>query len=507
MNRKNLVFICTDQLRYDALSATGNRVVRTRHIDGIAARGMTFHRHYTPNQICSPSRATMATGRYPRNHGVWRNGVALDETIPNLWQSLAAVGYATAAVGKLHFQPLLAPPDRNMPESIAFWDRPDSDKWHGPYYGFDHVDLVMGEANESTVAGHYASWLKKNHPDVADLYEPEAIPGSRADDLREVWKSAVPAELHYTNWIADRAIDLIEKRSEEATPYCLFVSFPDPHHPFAPPKPYCDLFQPSAMPRPAIREGELARMPAYLSHGDDPKKDAYIGPGEQVREQGFLLKTETISDQTLAIAIAHTYGMVQMIDDAVGRIIRAIADSGNSEDTYVLFTSDHGELLGDHGLLRKGPPPYRQLLQVPLFLCGPSIKPATDSHALTSHIDLASTIASLLEVPMPVTDGIDLTPILRGTRADVREFLFAEYHPRKDAVLYNQTVISKRWRYTHYPNEPAWGELFDLETDPWEHWNLCTEEGFTAQVEQLRSVLRHNLPPQPVIEREVLGAY
>ncbi|RWD29449.1 sulfatase-like hydrolase/transferase [Mesorhizobium sp.] len=507
MKRANIIFICADQMRYDALSVTGNRVAHTANIDSIAARGAIFHRHFTPNQICSPSRATMATGLYPRHHGLWRNGVALDERLPNLWQALSLAGYATKGVGKLHFQPLLAPVERDMPESLAYWESPGSESWSGPYFGFDAVDLVMGEANESTRAGHYAAWLKRNHPDVVDLYEPDASPDSRALDLNEVWKSAVPPELYYTSWIADRAIDFIERQGKQAEPFGLFVSFPDPHHPFAPPRPYCDLFRPERMPKPTIRAGELERMPAYLGEGDDPTKVPYIASGEQPREQGFLLRTDDISDETLATAIAHTHGMIQMIDDAVGRLIAALDGAGVLDDTYVLFTADHGELLGDHGLLRKGPPPYRQLLQVPLVLSGPGIRAGTSLDALTSHLDLFATIASLLGLPAPATDGIDLKPLIEGRVYNVRDFLFAEYHPRRDASLYNQSVISKEWRFTRYPNQPAWGELFDLREDAWEHWNLFSEQAFSAQLRALNAVLDQRLPPQPLIINEVLGAY
>jgi arylsulfatase len=507
MKRANFIFICADQMRYDALSVAGNRVAHTSNIDRIAARGASFHRHFTPNQICSPSRASMATGLYPRHHGLWRNGVALDERIPNLWQALSRAGYATRGVGKLHFQPLLAPAERDMPESLAYWEKPDNESWRGPYFGFDAVDLVMGEANESTRAGHYATWLKRNHPEVVGLYEPEASPDSRAQDLNEVWKSAVPPKLHYTNWIADRAIDFIECQGRQSQPFGLFVSFPDPHHPFAPPRPYCDLFRPERMPKPAIRAGELERMPAYLGEGDDPTKAPYIATGEQPREQGFLLRTDAISAETLATAIAHTHGMVQMIDDAVGRVLEALANAGVLDDTYVLFTADHGELLGDHGLLRKGPPPYRQLLQVPLVICGPGIRAATSLDALTSHIDLFATIASLLGLPAPITDGIDLTPLIDGRTASVREFLFAEYHPRRDACLYNQSIVSPEWRFTRYPNQPSWGELFDLRDDPWEHWNLFGEKEFCERARILNSVLDQRLPPQPLIANEILGAY
>lgn len=494
-------------MRYDALSVTGNRVAHTGNIDGIAARGTTFHRHFTPNQICSPSRATMATGLYPRHHGLWRNGVALDERLPNLWKALSRIGYRTRGVGKLHFQPLLAPAERDMPESLAYWTRPGSEDWRGPYFGFDSVDLVMGEANESTRAGHYAAWLKRNHPEVVDLYEPAASLDSRARDLNEVWKSAVPSELHYTNWIADRAIDFIERQSMDSEPFGLFVSFPDPHHPFAPPRPYCDLFRPEQMPRPIVRVGELERMPAYLGEGDDPAKVPYIANGEQPREQGFLLRTDDISEETLAVAIAHTHGMIKMIDDAVGRLLAALAEAGLLDDTYVLFTADHGELLGDHGLLRKGPPPYRQLLQVPLVISGPGIRAGTNIDALTSHLDLFATIASLLGLPAPTTDGVDLKPLIDGRAKMVRDFLFAEYHPRRDACLYNQSVISREWRFTRYPNQPQWGELFDLSADPWEHWNLFGEKEFAVQARALNAVLDRRLPPQPLVENEILGAY
>ena len=506
MARKNLIFICTDQMRYDALSINGNTHLATPNIDGIGHQGTTLGRHYTPNQICSPSRATMATGLYPRHHGLWRNGVTLDPATPNLWTFLRNAGFRTHAAGKLHYQPLLAPDRFAMPESLAFWQRPDADHWRGPFYGFETVDLVLGEANESTKAGHYANWLRSNHPGIADLYEPEASKTGRVSDLTEVWKSAVPAELHYTSWITDRAIDFL-KASKAAEPFCLYVSYPDPHHPFTPPAPYCDLYKPEDMPKPTERAGELDRMPTYLGKGDDPKADAYIPEGSPLREQGFMLRTDTISDETMRLVIAHTYGMVKMIDDCVGRILTALRQTGSEEETIVLFTSDHGELLGDHGLLRKGPPPYRQLLQVPLVVSGPGIAAGARTQALTSHIDLFTTLADLLTGEVPETDGVSLAPVLSGMDDKVRDELFAEYHPRKDPELYNQTIVEAGWRLTLYPNKPGWGELFDLSGDPWEHHNLFHEEAYRPQVEALKARLSEAMPPQSTMTTEALGAY
>jgi arylsulfatase len=186
--RRHLVFICVDQMRYDALSSSGNTAIETAHLDRIARRGMVFHRHHTPNQICSPSRATMATGLYPRTHGLTRNGMALAGSHPTIWSMLKARGLATHAIGKLHYQPLLAPRVYNMPESLVFWNPGSTTGWSGPYYGFDEVELVLGEANESTKAGHYAQWLHRNHPESVRLYEPQASsPSSRASDLKEIW--------------------------------------------------------------------------------------------------------------------------------------------------------------------------------------------------------------------------------------------------------------------------------------------------------------------------------
>lgn len=507
MKAPNLIFICTDQLRYDALSINGNSVCATPNIDSIGLRGMVLDRHYTPNQICSPSRATMATGLYARHHGLWRNGVTLDPSLPNLWTTLQAAGYRTHAAGKLHYQPLLAPESFAMPESLAFWKNPDAAGWHGPYYGFDTIGLVLGEANESTKAGHYAEWLRATHPETLRLYEPEASPSGRSSDLTEVWKSAVPAEQHYTSWITDRAVDFLGVAAKGETPFCLYISYPDPHHPFTPPAPYCDMFDPTAMPDAAIAPGELELMPAYLSVGDDPNADAYIPEGSPVREQGFLLRTDTISSETMKLVTAHTFGMVKMIDDCVGRVLEALEASGEAENTYILFTSDHGELLGDHGLLRKGPPPYRQLIQVPLLVSGPGIRKQARTDALTSHIDLFATFAELLVAQAPLTDGLSLAALLAGETAQVRETLFGEYHPRKDSELYNQTIITSAYRLTIYPNRPDWGEFFDLMADPWEHRNVFADASHASTVEALRRILTDGMPPKSTMTNPPLGAY
>jgi arylsulfatase len=505
-NLTNLVVFCADQLRYDGLGANGNNIVRTPNIDRVAQRGVRFHRHYTPNQICSPSRATMISGLYPRHHRLHRNGVALGSDIPTLPTTLANAGYRTFATGKLHFQPLLAPVDRGMPESLAFWETEAASAWHGPYYGFQEVRLVLQEANESVKAGHYANWLRRYHPEVVALYEPDVASETRDPDLAEVWKSAVPADLHYNTWIADQAIDFIQSVAEGEA-FFLYVSYPDPHHPFAPPRPFCDLYDPDQMPLPKVVPGEQDRMPDYLQTSDDPRLLAYTYEPGQVREQGFMLRTDRIGRQSVARAIAHTYGMIEMIDLQIGRTVRALRERGLFDNTMVVFTSDHGELLGDHGLLRKGPPPYRQLLQIPFILSGAGVPEDKDCHALTSHLDIFATALDLLNLPAEETAGRSLGPLLRGARESVRDTLFAEYHPRVRDELYNQSIITGAYRLTLYPLKPEWGELFDLVPDPWEHHNLFHEKDCRPIVTVLGGELARHMPPRPLIDAEVLGAY
>ncbi|MFT5134056.1 MAG: arylsulfatase [Gammaproteobacteria bacterium] len=155
MKKPNILWICTDQQRSDSLGCYGNTEVRSPNIDSIANSGVRFNRHVTPMQICSPIRATMITGQYPRNHQLITNGMALPEDVPTITNALSEDGYNTHAVGKQHLQPILAPAELNMPDSRAFWKKPDADSWHGPYYGYQTIDLLIGESDTAQIAGHY----------------------------------------------------------------------------------------------------------------------------------------------------------------------------------------------------------------------------------------------------------------------------------------------------------------------------------------------------------------
>ncbi|MEM7194069.1 MAG: sulfatase-like hydrolase/transferase [Pseudomonadota bacterium] len=504
MKKPNVIWICTDQQRADSLACYGNPVCRSPNIDRIAATGVRFDQHHTPMQICSPSRATMATGLLPRHHQLITNGRALPENVPTLMKLLSGNGYSTHGVGKQHLQPILADEALQMPDSRSFWETRGARDWDGPFYGYDSIDLLLGESDTAAVAGHYASWLEENFPESASLLDPASAPEPPPEDLDEIWNCALPFEQHYNYWITERACRFLQSSYDDDHPYFLFVSFPDPHHPFSPPAPYCDRFKPEDMPLPRFDPGERERMPDYL--------DALYPKGKGFRElywsaddsleAGSMITTDDISDHSMQRAIAATYGMIEMIDDCVGKILSEVEKQQGLSEVLVVFTSDHGELLGTHGLLHKGPPSYRQLTQVSCLMSGPGIDCNRVVESPTNHIDLMPTLLVLCGIDATDVnlDGTDLSPVLSGHKTSIREFDFGEYHPTALPHLYNQTVRTAEWRLSVYPQRPQWGELFDLRSDPEEHVNLFNDPCYSQEKSELATVLQTQFPPQFDVE-------
>ncbi len=488
--RPNILFLCTDQQRADSLGCYGQAAAFTPHLDALAARGLVFDNHLTPNQICCPSRGAMITGLYPRHHGMTTNGRTLEDGLHVLPALLAGAGYDTHAVGKLHLQPILAHGDHGYPESLPFWTSGGHVDWTGPYFGYRTVDFVIGESLLVTEGGHYAAWLKKEHPQAVPLYRPAAALEGPLDDLCEAWVSAVPDALHYNTWIADRAIAFLERARP---PFMMFVSTPDPHHPFSPPRPWADLHGPGFPPR--NDPGELERMPDYISRR---LPTDWIDNAAAAVEQGGMTVIEGISEAGLGRAIGLTRGMESQVDHAFGRILGTLAGLGLADDTVVVFTSDHGEFLGHHGLLHKGPPPWRDLTRVSFIMAGPGVPEGRTTTAPSSHLDIMPTLLDLAGTAVPDgLDGMSLRPLLDGGTFD-RATRFLEYHPRTDPRLYNHSIVTEGWRLTLYPRGKAdWGELFDLEADPEERRNLFHDPAHRIRRDSLADVLTASFPAAP----------
>jgi arylsulfatase A-like enzyme len=502
--RPNILIFCTDQQRADSLGCYGNDLARTPNIDALAARGMRFDNHMTPNQICCPSRATMITGLYPRHHGMTTNGRTIHDGLPTLPGLLVDADYRTHAVGKLHLQPIMAHEKRLYPESVPFWQAGHGRDWSGPYFGYQSVDLMIGESLLATQGGHHAQWLRDHHPEVIPLYQPGAALEGPLADLDEAWTAAVPDALHYNTWIADRAIDFLDDVGD--APFMLFVSSPDPHHPFSPPRPWADLFDAADMPAPDVTPGELDGMPDFLH---SPLSVDWIDNDAPAVEQGGMTMTDVISEQSMARAIALTRGMEAQIDHHYGRVLAKLDALGLTDDTIIVFTSDHGEFLGNHGLLHKGPPPYDDLNRVSFVMAGPHVAQGRSTVAPTSHLDIMPTLLELAGVDDGgiKQDGISLFSALEG-RAVERRARYLEFHPRIDERVYNHTIVTEAWRLTLYPRADAdWGELFDLHDDPGEHRNLFGDPEHRMIRDRLTERLQRDFEAAPDAGTELIAKW
>ncbi len=418
----NILLITSDQQRADCFGFEG-RKVRTPHLDRMASHGLRFSACITPSPVCQPARASILTGQLGLTCGVHDNGIDLDPAVGHkgFAGTLSRHGWDTAFFGKAHFSTYHTFEPTGTPEcvdsSAAFG--PD---WFGPYMGFRHVEMMLVGHNwflpERPPRGlHYERWY---HAD-GDGDEKNRLYRMNGGDTRgaaQTWHSQLPVAWHNSTWTADRAIDWLKRPERARSPFCAWVSFPDPHHPFDCPEPWSRLHRPADVDLPLHRSRDLDDRPWWHRAAIENEPQ---GPAENVMTRKQYSRLPPQTDAQLREIIANTYGQISLIDHQVGRILIALEEAGLAEDTIVVFTSDHGDWLGDHGLVLKGPMFYEGLLRVGMIVKGPGVPAGRVIDEPVSTIDLAPTFLDLAgATPLLAQHGSSLRPFLEGRHRRTR---------------------------------------------------------------------------------------
>ncbi len=440
----NILWICTDQQRADTIAALGNPHIRTPYIDRLVGEGVSFLSAYAQSPVCTPSRAAMLTGRYPRTTRCRQNGQQIPRCERLVTRLLADAGYDCGLAGKLH---LSSCANGRVEQRI--------DDGYRVFHWSHHPQPDWPE-------NAYTQWLQRQGVRWEELYD-----GPSTGYV----KHGVPAQYHQTTWCAEMAIAFIREHAGSRQPWLFSVNCFDPHHPFDPPPEYLERYDPSAMPLPKRRPGELERKPVYQRLDAEW---AHNNPGE--------FHCGAMTDDDRRQVTAAYYAMIELIDDQVGRMLAALEETGQLENTVVIFMSDHGELLGDHGLYFKGPHFYDVSIRVPLIVRSPGGLRGVRRDALVELIDLAPTLLELAGLPPhPGMQGRSLRRLLIDADAPdtLREDVYCEYynawtHPRAYATML-RTREHKVVVYHSLSGDDIDGELYDLRSDPDEFENLWND--------------------------------
>lgn len=441
MKKPNVLMIVADQFRGDTLGCMAHPDIKTPFYDSIANNGTLFLNAYSTNPICVPARATMITGKYPHKvvekpDGYKSNGGHIKDNVFKLPQFLASNGYKTYSSGKLHYLPY-TPPD--VPNTL---------------HGFQKA--VLAES------GRMLSFfdLKNNRrgvEDYIDYLEDAGWKGySRAhgvgnNDIHPA-PSPLPQEHCVDSWVATKAIEYIKEhqKNDSDKPFFVHASFPKPHSPYDPPRPYDQMYDPRQIQKPAINKDGKDRTPhmvrSSITHGFN-----FLSP------EAFL------------VARAHYYGLISFQDQQVGRMLECLKNAGLYEDTIILFTADHGDMMGDFGFFFKTSM-HEGSARVPLFFAWPKGIPKKQvSKALVGIQDIVPTILDLAGFTIPDDlDGISLKSDLLGKPNKPREFLISY---SLEPPVQNYMVRDHIWKYI-YNEANGVEELYHMLEDPREEINL-----------------------------------
>jgi arylsulfatase A-like enzyme len=439
----NIIFLLPDQLRPDFLGCYGAQFMSTPHIDALSASGVTYRRAASPAPLCVPARASLLTGMNSVQHGVIDNTSWLRpdraacgiETWPEL---LAAAGYHTEAIGKMHFYP---------------WDKRE---------GFDHR-VISEDKRHIHIHDDYAEYLEANGLRKYHGSEHEGYFENKGAII-----SKIPAEHQVDKWVADRTCEFLESYTSDQ-PFALMVSFPGPHCPYDPPIELADLYRPEDMPAsiPATDDSRLFRELVI---------NMTKRPWNQVDYTDF-------EDHHKRQIRAHYAALVQQIDQGIGRIMATLNASRLADDTVIIFASDHGDFLGDYDLIGKHLF-FEPSIRVPLIIKTPQAHAARSVEALVSLTDVTATIAALAGVARSGWGDSIVLPELGLPQTRSRDHIFG-------ATEFGLMIIADEWKLCRYKNGHV--SLVNLSDDPQEQHNLAYQPHALDDLRRLDAMMQRDL--------------
>lgn len=433
----NILLLSTDQLRLDALGCYGNQIIRTPNLDKIARQGVKFSNYFVQAPQCMTSRACILTGMYPRAHGLRRYGQSLSSDCPTLAKTLSDAGYHTEMIGKTHF----------------YWEK--EEPYLEPSYGFhSYQDRRL--------------WKEYRKTKATDEEINRLIYNKKSGLKSRPHENPMPENATCDYWTKMKTIEFLNQYDSQK-PFFMWSSFVNPHPPFNPPKRFIGIYSKDEMPEPAIGEGDLNswQHQFYKKHWRLYEEFSLIGREGYKRIRSYY------------------YSMITMLDEYIGEIIEALERNNLAKDTMIIFTSDHGDLMGDHGLCLKGSSHYDQIIHVPLlWYWSGHIEGGRVIDGIAEEVDLAPTFFDYASIQIPqyisgrenkhaVTCGIQgqsLKPMLDGVVDTIKDFAIAECYDE----VWIKTLRSKKWSMSIFAGVDA-GELYDMEKDPGQFNNLWFE--------------------------------
>jgi arylsulfatase A-like enzyme len=505
--KRNILLITTDQMRYDALGCNGGEIARMPAIDGLAAAGINYRRAHNQNVVCMPARATIITGQHVASHGVWMNGVSMPEDQVTIAHHLADHGYRTGLLGKAHFEPWLGDPAAFYENRMASMERT------GPHRGFERMELANHFFEGHS---HYDLWMNR-HPEVKERFYPMVTDKGQNTASRgetgalQVWPMDVPRELYHTDWVADRTIAWLSSLTSD-DPFFCWMSFPDPHHPWDVPQSELHRVNWRDVPLPRLYREKASEREALLD--DKPKhwRGYYDGTlWTNLESPREFVPAELTADQIREIN-AMTHIENELIDEACQRVFDFLAASGRLENTDIFFTTDHGELQGDFGLLFKGPYHVDALMRLPLIWRPAPVAgvASAEVNAPVGHLDLASTFCHIAGIDVPEFCEGQKLPVSEQEAFDQgRDFVLTEWESEHGYVDMRLNSIYEKsgWLCTPYGASYLYsgneGELYDMNEDPDQLHNRWNDPACRAKREELVGLLEASLPPArtPRLER------